>query len=43
MKKLNILIANDDGYFAPGIRALAVRLAKDHNVVVKYDFRPFNS
>lgn len=34
MKKLNILIANDDGYFALGIRALAVRLAKDHNVVV---------
>ena len=34
MKKLNILITNDDGYFAPGIRALALRLAKDHNIVV---------
>ena len=34
MKKLNILIANDDGYFARGIRVLAARLALEHNVVV---------
>lgn len=31
---MNILITNDDGYFAPGIRALAKRLAESHNVVV---------
>ncbi|MCM1305703.1 MAG: 5'/3'-nucleotidase SurE [Bacteroides sp.] len=34
MKKLNILIANDDGYFAPGIRTLAARLSAEHNIVV---------
>ncbi len=33
-KRLNVLISNDDGYFAPGIRTLARRIAKDHNVVV---------
>lgn len=31
---MNILITNDDGYNALGIRALAMRLAKDHSVVV---------
>lgn len=34
MKRLNILIANDDGYFAEGLRALACALKADHNVVV---------
>lgn len=29
---MKILIANDDGYFAPGIRALAKALAKNHDV-----------
>lgn len=33
-KRLNILITNDDGYSAPGVRALAMRLAKEHNVVI---------
>lgn len=31
---MNILISNDDGYNAIGIKKLARRLAKDHNVVV---------
>lgn len=31
---MNILIANDDGYYAPGIRAIAARLSRTHNVVV---------
>lgn len=31
---MNILIANDDGYAAPGIIALSKRLSAEHNVVV---------
>jgi len=31
---MNILIANDDGYNAPGIIALANRLSQEHEVVV---------
>lgn len=31
---MNILISNDDGYQALGIRTLAKRLAKEHNVTV---------
>ena len=31
---MKILISNDDGYFAPGIIALAKRLSKKHDVVV---------
>lgn len=31
---MKILLTNDDGYFAPGIRALAKELAKDHEVIV---------
>ncbi len=31
---MNILITNDDGYRASGIKILAKRLAKEHNVVV---------
>lgn len=31
---MKILISNDDGYFAPGIIALAKRLSKEHDVVV---------
>lgn len=31
---MNILLTNDDGYFAPGIRTLAKRLSSEHNVVV---------
>lgn len=34
MSGLNILICNDDGYFAPGLRTLARRLSENHNVVV---------
>lgn len=29
---MKILISNDDGYFAPGIKALAKALAKKHDV-----------
>ncbi|MDQ0508471.1 5'-nucleotidase surE [Aedoeadaptatus ivorii] len=31
---MKILLTNDDGYFAPGIRALAKVLEKDHDVIV---------
>lgn len=31
---MRILISNDDGYFAPGIIALANRLKKEHDIVV---------
>lgn len=31
---MNILISNDDGYNAAGLKTIAKRLAKDHNVVV---------
>lgn len=31
---MNILISNDDGYMAVGIRKLAKRLCREHNVVV---------
>lgn len=31
---MNILIANDDGYFAVGIKKLAKRLAEQHNVFI---------
>lgn len=34
MKRMNILIANDDGYYASGIRTLAMRLAAEHDVVI---------
>ncbi len=31
---MRILISNDDGIMAPGIRALAKRLSKEHEVTV---------
>ena len=31
---MKILLTNDDGYFAPGIQALAKVLAEEHEVVV---------
>lgn len=31
---MNIILSNDDGYNATGIKVLAKRLAKDHNVIV---------
>ena len=31
---MNILIANDDGYDAKGLRTLARRLAVEHDVVI---------
>lgn len=31
---MKILISNDDGYFAPGVIALAKRLSKEHDIVV---------
>ncbi|MDO5301466.1 MAG: 5'/3'-nucleotidase SurE [Tissierellia bacterium] len=31
---MNILLTNDDGVFAPGIKALAKELVKDHNVII---------
>ncbi|MDD7363490.1 MAG: 5'/3'-nucleotidase SurE [Peptoniphilus sp.] len=31
---MKILLTNDDGYFAPGIRALAKQLTRDHEVII---------
>ena len=31
---MKILLTNDDGYFAPGIQALAKVLAKEHELVI---------